>query len=241
MRGLVRLAAAFVFVISTQAYGQSLPPNDAVTVDPDIHKVILENEYLRIFDARASIGAKSPMHSHPPFVLVSLDSTRFRMTMTDGKKSIFDLNPGQAVWVEGAQHSWELLSGELHVIGVEIKSAQSKGPPPAAPVRAAIDSVAADPEAHHLLFENPHVRVFEGRTSHGRTSPMHNHPPTLLVSLDWMRLKLTLPDGKNVIHDFSEGQPLWVGEGGTHSWEAIAGGGRVIAIEVKAAAQPAGS
>ena len=36
------------------------------------------------------------MHSHPPFVLVSLDSTRFRMTLPDGKTSLFDLNPGQA-------------------------------------------------------------------------------------------------------------------------------------------------
>jgi hypothetical protein len=38
-----------------------------------------------------------------------------------------------------------------------------------------------------------------------------------------------------VIHDFHPGNVQWLGEGGTHSWEAIAGGGRVIAIEVKAA------
>ena len=178
------------------------------------------------------------MHSHPPFVLVSLDSTRLRMTLPDGKTSLFDLNPGLARWVEGAQHSWELLAGELRVIGVEIKSAQKQGAPPAAPVRQANDAGAADPDAHHVLFENPHVRVFEGRTSIGRKSPMHNHPPTVLVSVDWIRLKLTLPDGKTAIHDFSPNQVLWLGEGGTHSWEAIAGGGRVIAIEVKAA-QPA--
>ncbi len=181
------------------------------------------------------------MHSHPPFVLVSLDSTRFRMTLPDGKTSLLDLNPGQARWVEGAQHSWELLAGELRVIGVEIKSAQKQGAPPAAPVRQANDAGAADPDAHHVLFENPHVRVFEGRTSIGRKSPMHNHPPTVLVSLDWIRLKLTQPDGKTAIHDFSPNQVLWLGEGATHSWEAIAGGGRVIAIEVKAAAQAAGS
>ncbi len=237
----IHLAGACLLAITSQAFGQALPPNDAVTVDPDVHKVILENEFIRVFDARASKGTKSPMHSHPPFVLISLDSTRFRMTMPDGKISIFDLNPGETRWVEGAQHSWELLAGELHAIGVEIKSAQAKGEPPAAPVRAANDAGAADPEAHHVIIENPQVRVFEGRTSHGRKSPMHNHPPTLLVSLDWIRLKLTLPDGKSAIHDFNENQILWLGEGGTHSWEAIAGSGRVIAIEVKSAAKPAAS
>jgi hypothetical protein len=47
---------------------------------------------------------------------------------------------------------------------------------------------------------------------------------------------LTLPDGKTAIHDFSPSQVLWLGEGGNHSWEALAGSGRVIGIEVKEAA-----
>jgi quercetin dioxygenase-like cupin family protein len=232
MSYFIRIALVLSLVNPIQA-GAKAP--DAISVDPDVHNVVLENEHIRVFDARASKGAKSPMHSHPPFILISLGKTRFRMTMPDGKTPIFDLNPGQVAWVEGAEHSWELLAGELHVIGVEIKSAQKEGPPPAAPVRAANDAVAVDPDVHHLLFENPHVRVFEGRTSQGRTSPMHSHPPTLVVSLDWRRLKLALPDGKTVIRDFSPGQVLWLGDGGTHSWEALAGAGRVIGIEVKSA------
>ena len=88
MHRWIRLAGVVTFAISAQAVGQALPPNDAVTVDPDVHRVILENEYIRVFDARASKGTKSPMHSHPPFVLVSLDSTRFRMTLPDGKTSL---------------------------------------------------------------------------------------------------------------------------------------------------------
>jgi hypothetical protein len=213
----------------------SAQPTDAVSVDPDVHNVIFENEHVRVFDARASRGTKSPMHSHPPMVLVSLDTTRFRMTLPDGKVSLFDMNPGQVRWVVGARHAWELLAGELHAIGVEIKSAQKGGAEPDAPQRKPNDCVTADPEAHHVLFENPHVRVFEGRTSHGRTSPMHSHIPSLYVSLDWMRLKLTQPDGKTSILDFGPGQILWLGNGAEHSWEALAGSGRVIAVELKGA------
>jgi hypothetical protein len=213
----------------------SAQPSDAVSVDPDVHNVIFENEHVRVFDARASKGTKSPMHSHPPMVLVSLDTTRFRMTLPDGKVSLFDMNPGQVRWVVGARHAWELLAGELHAIGVEIKSAQKEGVEPEAPQRKPNDCVTADPEAHHVLFENPHVRVFEGRTSHGRKSPLHSHIPSLYVSLDWMRLKLTQPDGKTSILDFAPGQTLWLGNGAEHSWEAIAGSGRVIAVELKGA------
>jgi hypothetical protein len=213
---------------------QAQAPGNAVDVDSDVHRVVLENEFFRVFDARASKGTKSPMHSHAPMVLVSIGKARFRLTTPDGKSSIFDLNPGQTIWREDSQHAWELLAGELHAIGVEIKSAQGDDAPAVA-ARNETDSTRADPEAHHVLFENPHVRVFEGRTSHGRTSPMHSHPPTLLISLDWIRLLLTLPDGKKVVHDFSPNQLLWLPDGGTHSWEAVAGSGRVIAIEVKSA------
>jgi hypothetical protein len=226
------VAALGVGLVGT---GNAQTPGNAVDVDADVHQVVLENEFVRVFDARASKGTKSPMHSHAPMVLVSIGKTRFRMTAPDGKTSILDLNPGQTLWVQDARHSWELLAGELHAIGVEVKSAQGGGPAPEIRPRSEIDSTVADPEAHHVLFENPHVRVFEGRTSHGRKSPMHTHPPTLLISLDWIRLKLTMQDGKNTIHDFSANQVLWLPEGGTHSWEAVAGGGRVIAIEVKSA------
>ncbi len=229
------IAAALMISAAFTGVSQAETAGNAVDVDPDVHKVILENEYFRVFDARASRGAKSPMHTHAPMVLVILGKARFRIATPDGKTSLLDFNPGQAFWVQDAEHSWELLAGELHAIGVEIKSAQGAGTAPAAVPLAAIDSTIADPEAHHLLFENPHVRVFEGRTTAGRRSPMHSHPPTLLVSQDWIRLKLTLPDGKTGIHDFSPGGVQWLADGGTHAWEAVAGSGRVIAIEVKAA------
>jgi hypothetical protein len=231
MRRQLWFAAALSAGLIGTSHAQA--PGNAIDVDPDVHRVVLENEFFRVFDARASKGTKSPMHSHAPMVLVSIGKARFRMSTPDGKTSLLDLNPGQVLWVADAKHSWELLAGELHAIGVEIKSAQSGGTAPAIGTRSAIDSTIADPDVHHVLFENPHVRVFEGRTSHGRKSPIHSHPPTLLISLDWIRLKLTLQDGKNTIHDFNSSQVLWLPEGGTHSWETIAGSGRVIAIEVK--------
>jgi len=231
MNALTAACAALIVAMPASSHAQA---TDAVTVDPDVHRVVLENDHMRVFDARASRGAKSPMHTHPPMLLISLDSTRFRMTQPDGKTSLFDLDPGAVRWVEGAHHGWELLAGELHAVGVEIKSAQ-RGAAPPAPQRRDNDAATADPEAHHVVLENPHVRVFQGRTSVGRKSPMHSHPPTLLVALDWIRLKLALPDGQSVIHDFSPGQILWLENGGEHSWEAIAGSGRVVAIEVKSA------
>ena len=65
------------------------------------------------------------MHSHPPFLLVSLGTTRVRFTYPDGKTQILDLRPGTLVWLDGVEHSWELLAGELNVVAVEVKSAKA--------------------------------------------------------------------------------------------------------------------
>jgi len=64
------------------------------------------------------------MHSHPPFVFVSLGTARVKMALPDGKNVMFDTYPGQAMWMENVEHAWEILSCEVHVIAVEVKSAQ---------------------------------------------------------------------------------------------------------------------
>lgn len=97
---------------------------DAVIVDPDVHNVVLENEHVRVFEGIAAPGATSPMHTHPPFLLVSIGSARLKLTLPDGETAIVDLRPGQVLWLDGAEHSWELLGGNLHAIGVEVKSAK---------------------------------------------------------------------------------------------------------------------
>ncbi|MGH9779086.1 MAG: hypothetical protein ACRD5I_11805 [Candidatus Acidiferrales bacterium] len=96
---------------------------DSTVVDPDVHKVALENDHVRVLDARISPGWKSPMHSHPPMLLVSLGSGRFKVTGPDGKAQILDFNPGAVMWRESTEHSWEMLSGNAHVIAIEVKSA----------------------------------------------------------------------------------------------------------------------
>jgi hypothetical protein len=80
---------------------------DAVVVDPKVHNVLLENEYVRVFEARATIPTSSPMHSHPPFVFIGLDTARVRMRLPDGKSTLFDIYPGQVIWAgDGMEHAW---------------------------------------------------------------------------------------------------------------------------------------
>lgn len=121
MKRSAMLVSALIACSAFAARAQA--PEDAVAVDPDHHHVIMENDRVRVFEVLAKPGDRSPMHSHPSLVLVSLDKARLRMTAPDGKSSIFDLNPGQVLWIENAQHSWELLAGQIHLVAVEVKAA----------------------------------------------------------------------------------------------------------------------
>ncbi len=99
---------------------------DGTIVDPDVHQVVLENEYVRVLEARAAPGWKSPMHTHPPLLLVSLGSARLKFHTPEGQTQIVDFRPGSVVWRDKPiEHSWELLAGDLHVVAVEVKSAQA--------------------------------------------------------------------------------------------------------------------
>ena len=230
------LAICFGVVLTTCVSLYAQKPNDALKVDPDVHKLVLENDHIRVFEARASRGARSPMHSHPPFVFISLSTARVKLTLPDGKKAILDTYPGQVMWLpDGLEHSWELLSGEINVIAVEVKSAQRKSGPLSPVARKANDSVTVDPDVHHVLFENDHVRVFDGRATKGQRSPMHSHPPTLIVMMGKGRGKITTRDGSSFLLDYTPGQVLWADDGMEHSWEMVSGDPHVIAVEVKSA------
>jgi hypothetical protein len=96
-------------------------------VDPTLHHVILENDHVRVFEALGSPGATTVMHTHPPFVGISLSKARLRMAAPDGSPFIFDLDPGQVFWMEDVEHEWELLAGQVHVIAVEPKAVPITG------------------------------------------------------------------------------------------------------------------
>lgn len=230
------LAICFAVVFATSVSLHAQKPSDALKADPDVHRLVLENDHIRVFEARASRGTRSPMHSHPPFVFISLDTARVKLTLPDGKKTLLDTQPGQVMWLpDGLEHSWELLSGEINVIAVEVKSAQRKGAPLPPVTRKANDSVTVDPDVHHVLFENDHVRVYDGRATKGQRSPMHSHPPTLIVMLAKGRGKITMSNGSSFLLDYTPGEVLWLGDGGEHSWEMVSGDPHVIGVEVKSA------
>jgi quercetin dioxygenase-like cupin family protein len=58
------------------------------------------------------------------------------------------------------------------------------------------DPVKVDPKHNKVEFENDQVRVLRFHLGPKESSPMHEHPAVVLVSVTDVRVKVTLADGK---------------------------------------------
>jgi hypothetical protein len=104
---------------------------DAVIAAPQYHRVVLENERVRVLDTRIPVGEIVPVHTHRwPAIYYTLVPGDFVRRDGDGNV-LFDsrtvpgfLTKSEAAFVEFLPpHSVENVSGtEIHLISVELKT-----------------------------------------------------------------------------------------------------------------------
>jgi quercetin dioxygenase-like cupin family protein len=95
---------------------------DAVSVAPNLYKVMFENHRVRVLETRYGPGVKSDMHSHPDHLAVALTPAKAKFTLADGQTVDIDFQVGEPVFVESQEHAVENTgASEFHVILVELK------------------------------------------------------------------------------------------------------------------------
>jgi quercetin dioxygenase-like cupin family protein len=77
---------------------------DAAKVDAKHYKVLIDNPSVRVLKVTYLAGAKSPMHSHPDSMLVSLADSKARFTLPDGKTQDMDIAKETAVYTPATTH-----------------------------------------------------------------------------------------------------------------------------------------
>lgn len=99
---------------------------DPAVVDPDLYRVIFENDRVRVLEYRDKPGDKTSPHQHPDSVLYPLASFRRRITAS-GRQVEVALAEGQIRWLDAQEHSGENIGDtETHALFIELKE-----PPPA--------------------------------------------------------------------------------------------------------------
>jgi len=76
---------------------------DPAEVAPNIYKVPLENDRVRVLDIHMQLGDKSPQHSHPAHV-VYVTGSKVKYNYPDREFEELKLEAGQAMWSDEVTH-----------------------------------------------------------------------------------------------------------------------------------------
>jgi hypothetical protein len=95
---------------------------DPVKLDPKYHTVDFENDRVRILRTVLEPHIKSPMHEHPPYVVVYLTELHTTMALSDGRLVDNVRRKGEVAWRDAMKHSTENIGNQTAMeIQVELK------------------------------------------------------------------------------------------------------------------------
>lgn len=94
---------------------------DPTTTNPDLYKIVFENERVRVLEYLDGPGDRTTPHSHPDSVMVTLSEFDRRLRVGDQQREV-SLRSGTATWLPAQTHSGENIGKTAtHTIFVELK------------------------------------------------------------------------------------------------------------------------
>jgi quercetin dioxygenase-like cupin family protein len=94
-----------VATLVTLVASSSSSAQDVATVAPDVYKVILENEKVRVLKGHFDPGDSVAVHSHPDHFVYALSGGTLRLNHAGKESSVVNIEPGQVMWIPAEAHS----------------------------------------------------------------------------------------------------------------------------------------
>ncbi|GAB3707829.1 hypothetical protein [Mariniluteicoccus flavus] len=98
-------------------------PNDPTVTNPDLYRVVLENDRVRVLECLDDPGNQTAAHAHPDSVMVTLSGFLRRLEIDGHEVPIeVELEPHQVRWLEAQVHRGTNIGAtQTHTIFVELK------------------------------------------------------------------------------------------------------------------------
>ena len=94
---------------------------DPVVTDPQLYRVVWENERVRVLEYRDGPGDSTHPHVHPDSVMVTLSSFQ-RVISAGGREAPVDLEAGQVRWLDAQEHQGRNVGQTAtHSVFIELK------------------------------------------------------------------------------------------------------------------------
>lgn len=118
------LLGMLITSLAFAAWSRTASAQDPVKLEPELYKVLLDNDQVRVIDYHLGKGQKEPLHSHAtPAVVYWFTDAKLLNTLPDGKSKELSGKAGDAIWRGPATHTTENVGdAEVHALVVECKN-----------------------------------------------------------------------------------------------------------------------
>lgn len=94
---------------------------DPVATNPELYRVIFENDRVRVLEYLDRPGDRTEPHSHPDSVMVTLTTFRRRLSTDDGERDV-EIGANTAAWLPAQRHAGHNIGDTpTRVIFVELR------------------------------------------------------------------------------------------------------------------------
>jgi quercetin dioxygenase-like cupin family protein len=191
--------------METKVQEQALDP---VKVSPQFHRVLFENDLVRVLEINVPPGAKLPIHFHPDYVSYALGSCRTRLLSPDGGIETVSIRTGEAVFRPSETHAGENVGrDDMHLLNIEFKAPRREGLAPTLPEP---DLLKVAPQFCTVLLDNDRCRLLDIRFPSGQALGVHNTLDQVVYPLMDGTVRVTYADGIPQVMTLEKGKPFFV-------------------------------
>ena len=111
---------AFALAVGMTWASYSVAADDLCSVAPANCRVLKEDAKVRVLEFTARKGDRTPMHSHPAYVVYIVKAGISRFTLADGTSFVRNPKDGEACINPPVVHAEECLADQIAIL-VELK------------------------------------------------------------------------------------------------------------------------
>ena len=178
------ISTVLLFFIACSSNDISLLPEK---VSPDVYKVLLENEDIKILEVTFAPGQSDNMHEHYPATVYIVEGGKAQVTLPDG--TVNEINPPSDFILHNpdkAKHQVKNIGDNtMKIILFERKN-----------TRAVTDTKEelilpekVSPDVYKVLLDNDEVKVTEVTFKPGQGDEMHQHGVMSIYGITGGKLK----------------------------------------------------
>ncbi len=207
---MTRLIIPSLLLLIVSCSGSKEKPLLPEEVSPDVYRVLLDNDDVKVLEVTFEPGQSDNMHDHYPVTFYLLQGGKAQVTLPDGTVNEREIPTGFT------GHNTEKVRHQVKNIGentIKIILVEHKNTAPASESgETLILPEEVSPDVYQVILENDDVKVLDVTFAPGQGDNMHEHGVITYYGIKGGKLQNTLPDGTVKEMEVPDG---FVGHGNT--------------------------